>query len=58
MWYHGCMVDENHPMTIRLSDARYERLRREAFERRMSMSAVINEALDEHDERAKTQEEK
>ena len=41
-------------MTIRLSPDRFERLRLEAFERRMSMSAIINEALDEHAEQAKT----
>lgn len=42
------MTDGNHAMTVRLSDARYERLRLEAFQRRTSMGAIINEALDEH----------
>jgi hypothetical protein len=45
------MADENHPMTIRLSPDRFERLRLEAFERRVSMSAIVGEALDEHAER-------
>lgn len=48
MWYRGVMVDESHPMTIRLSDARYERLRREAYERHIPMNTIINEALDGH----------
>lgn len=35
-------------MSIRLSAPRFERLRLEAFERRISMSAILSEALDEH----------
>lgn len=39
------MTDESHAMTIRLSDARYEQLRRAAYERRESMNAIVDQAL-------------
>ena len=35
-------------MTVRLPDGLYERLRREAFERRVSMNELIADALEKH----------
>ena len=45
--YHGDMVDE-HAMTVRLDDDRFQRLRREAYEREMTRTDIIREALDAH----------
>lgn len=45
--YHGDMVDE-HAMTVRLDDGQYQQLRREAYERDVSRSDIIREALDAH----------
>jgi predicted transcriptional regulator len=42
------MVADSRAMTIRLPDAVYELLRREAFERRIPMTAIITDALREH----------
>ena len=47
MWYLGVMVDE-HAMTVRLDDDRFQRLRREAYEREMTRTDIIREALDAH----------
>jgi predicted transcriptional regulator len=41
------MVDE-HAMTIRLDDHRYQQLRREAFVRDIPRSDIIRQALDEY----------
>lgn len=35
-------------MTVRLPEPVYEKLRREAFERRVAMNEVVVEALEEH----------
>ena len=35
-------------MTVRLDSDRYQRLRREAYEREISRSDIIREALDAH----------
>lgn len=35
-------------MTLRLDDDRYERLRNEAFARRVTQTDIIREALDAH----------
>lgn len=37
-----------HTMTLRISDELYERIRQEAFDRRISMTALVNESLDPH----------
>jgi predicted HicB family RNase H-like nuclease len=42
------MTAEPHQMTVRLPEPVYERLRREAFERRVPMNEIIVEALREH----------
>jgi predicted transcriptional regulator len=41
------MVDE-HAMTVRLDDDRFQRLRREAYEREITRTDIIREALDAH----------
>jgi predicted HicB family RNase H-like nuclease len=48
------MKPEVHQMTVRLPGTVYEKLRREAFERRMPMNEIITQALQEHTN--KTQE--
>lgn len=42
------MVDNRHALSIRLIDDRYEWLRRRAFDRRISMQQIIDEALDQY----------
>ena len=42
------MTQDARAITIRLTEGRYERLRREAYERHVPMSKIINEALDQH----------
>jgi len=42
------MALESHQMTVRLPGPVYEKLRREAFERRVAMNEIIAEALREH----------
>jgi len=44
--YLGCMVDDRQALTIRLTTERYEWLRTEAFQRRVSMQQIVDEALD------------
>jgi predicted HicB family RNase H-like nuclease len=41
------MTSDTHQMTVRLPGSLYERLRREAFERRTSMNEVVIESLQE-----------
>jgi len=40
------MVDDRQALTIRLTTERYEWLRTEAFQRRVSMQQIVDEALD------------
>ena len=42
------MTEDTRAITVRLTEGRYERLRREAYERHVPMSEIINEALDGH----------
>ncbi len=47
-WYHCVMVEDSHPMTIRLPSALYEELRRAAYERHAPMNEIVTEAVHEH----------
>jgi len=40
------MVNDRQALTIRLTTERYEWLRTEAFQRRIAMQQIIDEALD------------
>lgn len=42
------MVDKRHALSIRLAEDRYEWLRRQAFDRRIPMQQIIDEALDRY----------
>lgn len=50
------MPKNDHPMSIRIPTERYERLRAEAFNRRMHISDIINEALEEHERKQDAQD--
>lgn len=42
------MVDTRHALSIRLTAERYEWLRRQAFDRRVPMQQIVDEAIDRY----------
>lgn len=42
------MAEDKQEFTVRLDRDRYDLLRREAYERHVSLSAIVNESIAEH----------